>query len=225
MLFFRPLPALTVACAILFAFLVGLGVWQLQRLHWKLALIETMTRNMHVRPVAIDDGGALYPEWENDYLHVTATGRFDNGKEAYVFGIGPEGGPVYHVIVPFHGRGGKVFLVDRGIVPRDMKNPATRPAGIRNGKAGVMEFFKVLHEVQQLKDFTPQKFVATDDTVCVIGHTKWTMNNNGVSGENDWVHVITFKDGKIIKYRGHQDTGLLAEAYHAKPAQKRAANG
>ena len=97
-------------------------------------------------------------------------------------------------------------------------------AGIRNGKAGVMEFFKVLHEVQQLKDFTPQKFVATDDTVCVIGHTKWTMNNNGVSGENDWVHVITFKDGKIIKYRGHQDTGLLAEAYHAKPALKRAAN-
>ncbi len=98
-------------------------------------------------------------------------------------------------------------------------------AGIRQGKAGVNEFFKTLHEVQQLKDFAVQKFVASDDTVCVIGHTKWVMNDSGVAGENDWVHVITFKDDKVITYRGHQDTGLLAEAYHAKPALKRAANG
>ena len=93
-------------------------------------------------------------------------------------------------------------------------------AGIRQGKDGVLEFFRVLHEVQQLKDFAPQKFVASGDTVCVIGHTKWIMNKSGVAGGNDWVHVITFKDGKIISYRGHQDTALLAEAYHAKRAAK-----
>ena len=127
------------------------------------------------------------------------------------------------------GRGDMQALMDAlhpdvtwGMIGRPQDVPM---AGIRNGKAGVGEFFKILHEVQQLRDFAPQKFVATDDTVCVIGHTKWTMNNNGVAGENDWVHVLTLKDGKIIKYRGHQDTGLLAEAYHAKPATKRAANG
>jgi uncharacterized protein len=97
-------------------------------------------------------------------------------------------------------------------------------AGIRHGKAGVMEFFKTLKEVQQLREFAPLKFLAADDTVVVIGHTKWTMNNNGVSGENDWVHVMTFMNGKIISYRGHQDTALLTQAYHAKPALKRAAN-
>ena len=44
MLRFRPYPGFTVACAILFAILCGLGVWQLQRLHWKLALIADRER-------------------------------------------------------------------------------------------------------------------------------------------------------------------------------------
>jgi uncharacterized protein len=98
-------------------------------------------------------------------------------------------------------------------------------AGIRTGKAGVGEFFRILHEVQQLEKFEPLKFLAADDTVAVIGHTNWTMNRNGVSGENDWVHVYTFKDGKVTQYRGHQDTAKLANAYLAEPAMKRAANG
>jgi hypothetical protein len=33
------------------------------------------------------------------------------------------------------------------------------------------------------------------------------------------------RDGKVCAYRGYQDTGLLAEANHAAPAVKRAANG
>ncbi len=45
-----------------------------------------------------------------------------------------------------------------------------------------------------------------------------------VSGENDWVHVFTIRNGKISAFRGHQDTGLLAQAYHGAPASKRAAN-
>ena len=98
-------------------------------------------------------------------------------------------------------------------------------AGIRTGKAGVGEFFRILHEVQQLDKFEPQKFLAGGDTVAVIGHTNWTMNRSGVSGDNDWVHVLTLKDGKVTKYRGHQDTAKLAAAYHAEPALKRAANG
>ena len=136
-MYFRPLPALTIACTLLFAFLIALGVWQLHRLQWKLGLIAEVNRNMHVKPVPFGDGGHLYWETETDYLHVTGTGRFDNSKEAYVFAIGPEGGPVYHVIVPFRTTDGEMYLVDRGIVPRDMKNPATRPAGIQNATTTV----------------------------------------------------------------------------------------
>ena len=89
-------------------------------------------------------------------------------------------------------------------------------AGIRNGKQGALDFFKTLGEVQELKDFAPNKFVGDDDTVAVMGHTKWKMHKSGVEGENDWVHVFTIKNGLVTSFRGHQDTGLLAEAYHGR---------
>lgn len=95
-------------------------------------------------------------------------------------------------------------------------------SGIRSGKEGVVEFFKALKQTQELKQFQPQRFLGAEDMVFVLGHTQWTMNNNGISGENDWVHIYTLKDGKIVKFRGHLDTGLLAEAYHAAPAARRA---
>jgi surfeit locus 1 family protein len=145
-MYFRPLPGLTVATAIVLALLVGLGVWQLRRLEWKLALIARVERNMHTKPVRLDDGGRLTQGPNTDYLHVSVTGRFDNAKEAYVYGIGPEGAPVFHVVVPFHAGHGETYLVDRGIVPRDMKSPATRPSGIDNGvvtMTGVWRWAKV----------------------------------------------------------------------------------
>jgi len=95
-------------------------------------------------------------------------------------------------------------------------------AGLRKGKAGAAEFFKVLHDTQELRSFTPLKFAANEDTVFVLGHTEWTMRRNGVSGQNSWVHIFTFdSSGMCTGFQGHQDTGLLAEAYHQQPAAKR----
>ena len=43
---FRPYAGITAFFAVLFAVLIGLGVWQLQRLQWKLALIDEVQRSM-----------------------------------------------------------------------------------------------------------------------------------------------------------------------------------
>ena len=107
-----------------------------------------------------------------------------------------------------------------GLVGREKDVPM---AGIRNGKAGAGEFFRLLTETQELTAFEPRKFAAADDTVFVAGRAAWIMCKSRVAGENEWVHVFTIRDGKISAFRGHQDTGLLAEAYHALPAAKRAA--
>jgi len=101
-----------------------------------------MSRNMHVRPVKLGDNGQLLAEGLNDYLHVVVTGRFDNDKEAYIYGIGPEGQPVYHVVVPFKADDGETFLVDRGIVPQHLKAAATRPAGIRRGETMIVGYWR-----------------------------------------------------------------------------------
>lgn len=129
-MYFRPLPALSAAVALLLAFLVGLGIWQLQRLQWKLALIEQVDRNMAAAPLTL--GRILALGAEAQYRRVTLAGRFDNSKEAYIFGTGLQGRPVFHVVVPFVTVDRRVVLVDRGLVPLDFKNPATRPAGIDN---------------------------------------------------------------------------------------------
>ncbi len=139
---FRPLAVLTLFCVLLFAVLISLGVWQLQRLQWKVALIDLINRNMHARPLSLDAGAIPSREFKTEYLHVALSGRFDNSKEAYIYGIGPQGAPAFHVVVPLTLRNGETFLVDRGIVPRDLRNPARRAAGVSNGEVRIVGFWR-----------------------------------------------------------------------------------
>src|SRR4051812_47648859 len=97
---FRPYPGLTIACALLFAILCGLGTWQLERLQWKLALIATVNGHMAAAPGTVDAMLAMKPD-EAQYRRVTLRGRFDHAKEAYVFTTGEGGAAVYHVLTPF----------------------------------------------------------------------------------------------------------------------------
>lgn len=135
---FRPYPGFTVMVAVMTAILVGLGIWQVERLHWKLDLIATINRKMHAAPVAVDGAGAPFA-WlpQNDYARVSLHGRFDNAREAYVFTTGPGGTPVYHVLTPFRTDAGRFYLVDRGMVPIDKRDPATRSSGQIEGETSV----------------------------------------------------------------------------------------
>lgn len=124
---FRPLPLMSAICAGTFALLVGLGVWQLERLEWKLGLIAEVQRNLAAAPIPVDEALALGERAQ--YRRVAADGSFDNAKEAYAFATDASGGPVYHVIVPFALQDKRVLLVDRGVVPKERLDPATRRAG------------------------------------------------------------------------------------------------
>ena len=112
--------------------------------------------------------------------------------------------------------------VSWGIVGRERDFPF---AGIREGKAGAEAFFRLLNETQDVTRFTPAKFVAAGDIVFVWGDCDWTMRGNNVAGGNDWLHVFTIRDGRIVSWRGHQDNALLAEAWRAAPVTKLAAAG
>src|SRR5882757_9586650 len=124
---FHPYPGLTIACAILFAILCGLGVWQLERLQWKLALIARVNAHMAAAPVPLDQILAMNPD-DAQYRRVALRGHFDHAHEAYVFTT-DAGAPVYHVLTPLLTDDGKVVMVDRGEVPKELLDPATRLAG------------------------------------------------------------------------------------------------
>ncbi len=138
---FRPYPGLTVACALLFAILCGLGVWQLERLQWKLALIARVNAHMAAAPLALDQIKVLGAD-EAQYRRVRLTGRFDHAHEAYVFTT-DAGAPVYHVLTPLRLEDGRVLMVDRGEVPKELLDPATRAAGNALGAVEVTGVWRV----------------------------------------------------------------------------------
>ena len=138
---FRPLPNLTIACSLLFASFVALGTWQLQRLNWKLGLIAEINSNLAATPLPLDRALAMGDAAQ--YRRVRLVGVFDNAKETYVFGTGVEGAPVFHVLVPFTTDDGLVVLIDRGVVPRDMRDPSTRQSGLIAGRSAVVGVWRV----------------------------------------------------------------------------------
>jgi len=133
---FRPLPVFSVATAIMFSILVSLGVWQMHRLHWKLGLIAQVNRNLALPPVSVEAAIKMGPDAE--YRHVVFTGRFAHTKEAYVYALAPGGTPVYHVVTPFLTDDGVTLLIDRGMVPVELRDPARRKAGQVDGERRIV---------------------------------------------------------------------------------------
>src|SRR5262245_14382847 len=97
--------------------------------------------------------------------------------------------------------------------------------GLHSGKTGAAEFFKRLDEAHAISMFEPLRVLAAEDKVFVWGRYTWTMRNSGASDPTEWLHVITMRDGKMAEWRGHNDTAMLAAAYHAAPSARRAAIG
>ncbi len=119
-MFFRPYPGVTIATALLSAFLVWLGVWQLQRLEWKEALIARVASHMTQPTLSLDE--ALRMDVDTvQYRKVALTGHFNTSKEVFVFTMRPGGGPVYHLLTPFLTEDGRTLMVDRGEIPGDMR--------------------------------------------------------------------------------------------------------
>ena len=104
------------------AILVALGVWQLQRLEWKNAILAEMQARIDGPPAALPEQPA--PEADR-YRPVAVTGRYLPG-EIHVLTSVRGLGAGYRVIAPFETASGRRILVDRGMVPQQDKD-APRP--------------------------------------------------------------------------------------------------
>jgi surfeit locus 1 family protein len=141
-MYFRPLPRLTVFCVPLLAALIALGVWQMQRLHWKLGLIAEMNAHLQAAPMSLDDILKL-PQQDAQYRRVALDGRFENARESYFFTATDEGYSAYHVVTPFELHDGRLLFVDRGLVPPALRNPQSRPASLLKGEQHVVGVWRV----------------------------------------------------------------------------------
>jgi surfeit locus 1 family protein len=116
-----------VAAAIAFVILVGLGTWQVQRLAWKEGLLATIRERTAQAPISIKDALARYEDIE--YVPVTLSGRFEHAYERHVFTT-HDGQSGYNIYTPLVMENGEAVFVNRGFVPYDRKDPATRSEGL-----------------------------------------------------------------------------------------------
>ncbi len=97
--------------------LIGLGVWQMQRLVWKEAIIAGAEAMIADAPIALPD--TLDPVADR-YRAVSVLGAF-TGQEAHVLTSSREAGPGFLVIAAYETEDGRRILVDRGFVPETEK--------------------------------------------------------------------------------------------------------
>jgi len=128
----RELPVL-VAAAVAFAILIGLGTWQVQRLHWKEALIAGIEGRITSPPKSLADiGRQLAETGDVDYQPVTAKGIFEHSGERHFFTTW-QGDTGFNVYTPLRLEDGRYIFVNRGFVPYDMKDPDKRAEGQVSG--------------------------------------------------------------------------------------------
>jgi len=120
--------------------LSSLGVWQLQRLAWKEALIARAAARAELPAMAVP-AEADWPQMtavRDEYRRVAVSGRFLNHREALVYALlsepkGKFSGPGYWVLTPLKTASGAALFVNRGFVPLERAAAATRREGQPTG--------------------------------------------------------------------------------------------
>ena len=122
--------------------LCALGVWQVQRLFWKEALIAQVNARVHAPAVPAPAGAVSATD---AYRHVTVRGRFLNGDEAQVYAL-TDLGPGYWVMTPLRADNGTIVFINRGYVPMDQKAPASRAAGQTDAEVTVTGLLRLTED-------------------------------------------------------------------------------
>ncbi|MDX3908268.1 MAG: SURF1 family protein [Sphingobium sp.] len=113
--------AVTIAF-MLFAILVALGTWQVERRNWKHALIRQVEARIHAPPVPVPGPAAWagITAEKDAYRRVVVRGRYVNDRETYVRATTVRGSG-YWVMTPLRTDEGYIVLINRGFVPPAMR--------------------------------------------------------------------------------------------------------
>ena len=151
----------TLVCLICVGILCGLGVWQLQRKAWKENLVATMTARLDVKPQPLPPRSqwAKLTQATDEFRRVEFTAEFLPGEEALVYTPGSPlrsdvKGPGYWVFAQARLPGGSIVVVDRGFVPLERKDAASRAEGVPKGTVDIVG---VLRWPEERSTFTPRE--------------------------------------------------------------------
>ena len=138
--------------------LIGLGVWQLQRLEWKETLIDRLMTRAEAPAESLPPGDLTLEEWE--FRMVSMSGHFLHEQEMFLLNRSLNGNPGLHIITPFRRTdvpNGPIVLVNRGWVPFAGKEASLRSDGLIAGEItveGLVRFQRPITGLQRV--FLPE---------------------------------------------------------------------
>jgi surfeit locus 1 family protein len=121
--------ALWTGALVLFALFAGLGTWQVERLQWKLDLIERVETRVHAAPVAPpapSRWGQMLAQ-SDEYRPVRLAGHYLYEYTTPVQAVS-ELGSGWWLLTPFCTSEGYIVLVNRGFVQLERGGPGRYPA-------------------------------------------------------------------------------------------------
>ncbi|WP_298874012.1 SURF1 family protein [uncultured Bradyrhizobium sp.] len=149
---------LTLLSLTAFVVLMALGVWQVERRTWKLALIDRVEQRVHApaQPIPSPASWPTITAANDEYRHIGVSGRFLHDRETLVQAVTEEG-PGYWVLTPLLRADGTTILINRGFVPSERRDPSTRQGGNPDGQVAVTGLLRVTEPKGGfLRDNVPQ---------------------------------------------------------------------
>ncbi len=94
--------------------------------------------------------------------------------------------------------------------------PVIPYAGTYRGTTEARRFFTTVHAVLDIQQFDAEEMIAAGDKVFVTGRLTLTPKATGVTYRSAFVHVITLRDGKWLRFRDFMDTAVAAAAFEGR---------
>ncbi|MGJ5818355.1 nuclear transport factor 2 family protein [Paludibaculum fermentans] len=113
------------------------------------------------------------------------------------------------------GRGDIGFILERLTPDCSWSVPGAGYAlgGEYTGPEGAAEFFRKLHETEEMLRFEPGQYFTNEDDVVVLGFEEARIRATGKQAASRWAMVFRVVDGKVSSWSTHFDTEAYAEAH------------
>ncbi|HOV95622.1 MAG TPA: SURF1 family protein [Thermomonas sp.] len=146
-----------------FAGFCALGLWQVQRLHWKHALIARVDSRIHAPPRAAPTP-AQWPQVTVDgdeYRHVSVRGHYMPLPDTRVQAL-TELGPGDWLLSPFQTDAAGIVMINRGFVPTDALTAASAPPAGTLTLTGLLRMNEPGGRVLRRNDPAQQRWYSRD---------------------------------------------------------------
>jgi surfeit locus 1 family protein len=159
----------------------ALGTWQLVRQQWKNTLISQISEGLKSSPVNYSE------KIKVNYQRVVIEGKYNFGKQIYLYSLNDKGQPGYDVITPFESLTSENVLVNRGWINSNLKNNDIINETIDNKIQGLI-----------LRNVKPNIFKPENDTKTNIWFSINLEQVKEVTGKNFSNYVLYLEDKKAI---------------------------